>query len=163
MRLYKKKQLKYDSVINSILGKLGVVIVDKKIARIDFLSTSIPLIPPNSLAAKRIISKIKKYFCDPNSKFNLTINLSGTVLQQKIWRLLRTIPVGATITYGELAKIIKTSPRVIGNACRRNPVPIIIPCHRVVAASGLGGYCGKTGQTTLKIKMWLLNHERKIS
>ena len=68
------------------------------------------------------------------------------------------------MTYGELARKIGTGPRVVGNACRCNPIPIIIPCHRVVAAASLGGYCGETkqGTGTVKIKEWLLKHEQSI-
>ncbi|EKD45626.1 MAG: hypothetical protein ACD_69C00203G0002 [uncultured bacterium] len=150
---------KYSCVINSCVGKLGIIIANNQIAKIVYLSTKARLISPKNLVTRQIVSKIKKYFCNPRLQFKLVMNLSGTVLQIKIWKALQKIPCGKTITYGELAQKIGTSPRVIGNACRRNPIPIIIPCHRVVAANGLGGYCGNVNSGAIKIKEWLLKHE----
>lgn len=65
------------------------------------------------------------------------------------------------MTYGEVAKIVGTSPRIVGNACRRNPIPLIIPCHRVLAKAGLGGYFGVDHEHFLQIKRWLLAHEAR--
>ena len=110
--------------------------------------------PQNSIA-HQIIATIKKYFHNPKLQFNLPIQINGTKVQQKIWQALQKIPFGKTITYGELAQKIGTSPRVIGNACRRNSIPIVIPCHRVVTKAGLGGYCGKINGNLLEIKNFL--------
>ena len=63
------------------------------------------------------------------------------------------------MTYGELARRVDSAPRAIGQACRRNPVPIVVPCHRVVAASGVGGYAGELAGMALEMKRWLLRHE----
>ena len=65
-------------------------------------------------------------------------------------------------TYGELAKLLNTSAQAVGNACRENPIPIIIPCHRVVSRASLGGYCGKTSGSKIQIKTWLLQNEGAI-
>ena len=72
---------------------------------------------------------------------------------------MRRIPIGQVVTYGELAKALDSSARAVAGACRANPIPILIPCHRVVAATGLGGYMGETGGEALAIKQWLLQHE----
>jgi len=72
---------------------------------------------------------------------------------------LQSIPYGETRTYGEIAKRLKTSPRAVGNACRNNPLPIIIPCHRVLAATGIGGYDGAVDGKKLDIKLSLLKLE----
>jgi methylated-DNA-[protein]-cysteine S-methyltransferase len=72
---------------------------------------------------------------------------------------LQKIPFGKVKTYGELAKILNTSARAVGNACRRNPVPLIVPCHRIVAATGIGGYAGRTSGDVHNIKRELLQHE----
>lgn len=87
-------------------------------------------------------------------------NLKGTEFQKRVWRALCAIPPGTTKTYGELAKQLNTSPRAIGNACRKNPLPIIIPCHRVVAKNSLGGYAGARIGNLLEIKKWLLRYEK---
>ena len=75
---------------------------------------------------------------------------------------MQKIPYGKTKSYGELAQELKTSARAIGNACRHNPLPIIIPCHRIVAKNNLGGYNGATEGKMLNIKEWLLQHEKKL-
>ncbi|CAL7959874.1 Methylated-DNA--(protein)-cysteine S-methyltransferase [Gammaproteobacteria bacterium] len=160
----KAKQLQaqqYNCAITSPLGKLGLTIVDKELTKIQFLSTRAQLLAAQDSLAHQIVAKIKKYFCSPRLQFKLPIQAKGTPLQKKIWRALQKIPCGKTVTYGELAQKIGTNPRVIGNACRRNPIPIVIPCHRVVAKAGLGGYCGKTCNDFLKIKKWMLQHEHK--
>ncbi|MBT8127262.1 MAG: methylated-DNA--[protein]-cysteine S-methyltransferase, partial [Gammaproteobacteria bacterium] len=91
--------------------------------------------------------------------FDLPCALQGTPFQQKVWNELKKIPCGTVITYGELANKLGTSARAIGNACRKNPIPLVIPCHRVVAANGIGGYSGDTNGAWLRIKSWLLRHE----
>lgn len=147
------------SVIDTPIGKVEIIAIDKQVVRIDYLPAKSRLISPQDPIGQKAAVGIQKYFSDPKTKFNLDFHLVGTDLQKKIWRFLLKIPVGKTITYGELAKKIETSPRVIGNACRRNPIPIVIPCHRVVAKNGIGGYGGKKGGAKLKIKKWLLKHE----
>ena len=81
---------------------------------------------------------------------------AGTAYQQRVWALMRTIPDGATRTYGALAHDLQSGPRAVAGACARNPIPILIPCHRVVGASGLGGYSGGGGVATKRV---LLNIE----
>jgi methylated-DNA-[protein]-cysteine S-methyltransferase len=159
MKAKKLQALQYNCAITSPLGKLGLTIVDNKLTRIEFLSSDALLVVAQDSLSHQIVAKIKKYFCSPKIKFKLPIQAKGTPLQKKIWRALQKIPCGKTVTYGELAQKIGTSPRVIGNACRRNPIPIVIPCHRVVAKTGLGGYFGKTCNGFLKIKKWMLQHE----
>ncbi len=83
----------------------------------------------------------------------------GTVFQRRVWQVLLNIPPGQTRTYGELARELGSSPRAVGGACRRNPIPLLIPCHRVVAANGDGGFAGHTSGRWMDIKRWLLEHE----
>lgn len=159
MRAKQIKTQQRDCVIASPLGKLGLTITNNKLTQVRFLPSNTCLLAAQNYIAHQIVIKIKKYFCNPKLQFKLPIQIKGTPLQQKIWQILQKIPCGKTVTYGELAQKIGTSPRVIGNACCRNPIPIVIPCHRVVAATGFGGYCGKTCNDFLKIKKWLLKHE----
>ncbi|TAM44799.1 MAG: MGMT family protein, partial [Gammaproteobacteria bacterium] len=77
-----------------------------------------------------------------------------------VWNALQRIPAGKVLSYGDLARKLKTGPRAVGNACRANPIPVVVPCHRVVASNGKGGFMGKTGGKALVIKDWLLAHER---
>ena len=83
----------------------------------------------------------------------------GTDYQARVWDQIRKIPYGATQTYGEIAKIIKSGPRAVGNACRCNNLLLIVPCHRVVSATGLGGFMGDSDGSLVKRKQWLLKHE----
>lgn len=108
---------------------------------------------------KQLGQQLKRYFTSPQAGFDLPLSQRGTPYQQRVWRALQHIPAGHTLTYGQLAKRLHTSPRAIGNACRQNPLPLLIPCHRVVAATGLGGFAGKTTGAPLALKRWLLQHE----
>lgn len=103
--------------------------------------------------------QFEAYLADPHRPFRLPLRPIGTAFQQRVWAALRAIPVGETRTYGDLAATLETAPRAIGQACRTNPLPILIPCHRVVARSGLGGFSGESGGRQLAIKRWLLQHE----
>ena len=106
-----------------------------------------------------IADQLNAYFLDGSYHFDLPIDLQGTLFQRKVWRALRAIEPGHTRTYGELARELGTSPRALGGACRANPCPIVVPCHRVVAADGLGGFVGDTSGRKLEVKRWLLEHE----
>ncbi len=108
---------------------------------------------------KKALRQFTLYFRDPSYQFTLPVLLNGTSFQQSVWRVLQNIPPGQTRTYGELACQLQTSPRAVGNACRANPIPIIIPCHRVISKQGLGGFAGKTSGKLINVKRWLLCHE----
>jgi methylated-DNA-[protein]-cysteine S-methyltransferase len=103
---------------------------------------------------------LARYFTNPRARFDVPLVLDGTPFQRLVWRALRRIPSGRVMTYGELARQLKTSARAVGNACRANPVPLFVPCHRVVAKGGEGGFMGRRGGPALGLKRWLLQHER---
>jgi methylated-DNA-[protein]-cysteine S-methyltransferase len=94
-------------------------------------------------------------------QFDLPLELNGTEHQLKVWYALREIPSGQIQTYGGLAKSLHSSPRAIGQACGNNPIPIVIPCHRIVGKNGLGGFMHSTESKELNIKHWLLAHEQR--
>ena len=88
------------------------------------------------------------------------LRLIGTPFQRRVWAVLQQIPPGVTRTYGELARRLGTSPRAVGGACRANPVPLFVPCHRVVTAGGgAGGFAGHGSGRWPQIKRWLLDRE----
>jgi methylated-DNA-[protein]-cysteine S-methyltransferase len=150
----------YTAVISSPIGKLGIDIQDNQLCNIDFLANdnTIPLnIQP---AAQTVCNELKTYFQDGLHHFNVLLLIAGTPFQKKVWQALAKIPPGTTLSYGELAAKLGTSPRAIGNACRANAIPIVIPCHRIVAQQGTGGFAGKTRGTMINIKEWLLAHEK---
>ena len=96
-----------------------------------------------------------------NTDKHITIKLlkQGSPYRHKVWAELCKIPFGETMTYSGLARKIGSSARAVGNACRDNPYPFIIPCHRVVSVSGMGGYCGQTEGDFMAIKDKLLTYE----
>jgi methylated-DNA-[protein]-cysteine S-methyltransferase len=106
-----------------------------------------------------IQQQLKNYFSAATPITSRALMPAGTAFQKSVWNELCKIPVGETRTYGEIANKLNSSARAVGNACRKNPIAIIVPCHRVVSATGLGGYAGKTEGRQLDIKRWLLNHE----
>lgn len=142
----------------SPLGNIQLTFNDDKLISINYTATKSNNQPQNQLTTKTI-NELNKYFNNPNYKFNIDLELNGTPFQQKVWQALQKIPTGKLVTYGDLAKQLNTSPRAIGNACRSNPIPIIIPCHRVVAQNDLGGYSGKQHGKMMNIKKWLIQHE----
>ena len=118
--------------------------------------------PENELA-ERAARQLERYRDDPDARFDLPLRIEGTDFQRRIWTALCEIPRGRTLTYGELARKLGCagveSPRAVGQACGDNHLPIVIPCHRVVAASGVGGFAHSTGGYLLEAKRWLLMHE----
>lgn len=108
---------------------------------------------------KKIKRQLEAYFDNPTRRFNLSLSLKGTPFQQKVWHALQNIPSSQTVSYGELANRLHTSARAVGNACRANPVPLVVPCHRVVAKNGIGGFSGATVGKDIDRKRWLLQHE----
>lgn len=139
--------------------RLGLTFVGEHISEIDFVGPKQHYTLSKSVTVQDVMSQLQEYFLDPKTMFSLEIDVSGTPFQKRVWRQLQQIPAGETRTYGELAKRMHTSPRAVGAACRSNPLPIIIPCHRVVAANGMGGFMGKQSGRAMMIKQWLLRHE----
>jgi len=122
-------------------------------------ATGVRYDPHYTGALKQLGEQLSRYFAEPRSRFEVTTESRGTAYQQRVWRALQQIPVGQTRTYGQLAEQLHSSPRAVGNACRQNPVPLLVPCHRVVAAGGLGGFGGETKGKRIALKRWLLEHE----
>ena len=100
---------------------------------------------PSLLELKPVVDQLEGYFCGTTTRFDLTLDLAGTEFQLRAWRAVRAIPYGQTRTYGQIAKAVGQpgAARAVGLANHNNPVPIVVPCHRVVGADGsLTGYGG---------------------
>ena len=150
----------YQTVVAAPGFSLGVRCNDDEILGIDFLE---PLaeIAPKTLLAKEAARQLRTYLKDPHFKFGLPLAPAGTPFQRKVWQQIAAIESGRTRTYGELASAIKSAPRAVGGACGSNPYPVVVPCHRVIAAGGaLGGFARERGGFLLDVKRWLLAHER---
>jgi len=107
-----------------------------------------------------IAQQLLSYLRGDRDCFSLPLLPSGTPFQQRVWQALQAIPYGQVLSYGVLAKQLGSSARAIGGACRANPIPVIIPCHRVVAAHDIGGFSGDRYGGKVIIKQWLLAHEQ---
>ncbi|WP_419420080.1 methylated-DNA--[protein]-cysteine S-methyltransferase [Legionella sp. D16C41] len=138
------------------IGWLQVEFDEHYIYQANFTLTPIISSDANDLT-QLIAAEIKAYFYNCHHRFQLPLKPQGTTYQQRVWNALLVIPVGRTITYGALANTLQTSPRAIGQACKRNPLALFIPCHRVVGKTSHGGYMGDLKAIDYKIK--LLKHE----
>jgi methylated-DNA-[protein]-cysteine S-methyltransferase len=141
--------------LHSPLGELTVFEQDGRIVALDWGRGAGPQ------SATRVLAEAKRqldaYFDDPSAGFDLPLAPAGTPFQRRVWEAMRAIPPGRTQRYGEIATRLGSSARAVGGACGANPIPIIIPCHRVVGAASLGGYSGGEGEDT---KRHLLAFER---
>lgn len=156
-----RRQMKnYQASIKTPFAHLGLSFIDNKLAAIDFIDAETE-IKPGDKSAINVCNQIRQYIDNPKAdkRFDILCSIEGTPFQQKVWSELKKIPPGKVVTYGELAKKLGTSARAVGNACRKNPIPVVIPCHRVVSSSGIGGYAGDSRGGLLRIKSWLLQHE----
>ena len=150
----------YAARIKAPFATLGVIADHAFVKAIHFLPASVSAKSPtfNTIAHLAAV-QLMSYLNNPKFKFDLPIRLSGTKHQLDVWHGMQKIAAGKTSTYGELAESIASSPRAVGTACGRNPLPIVVPCHRIVAANGLGGFMGGKLDDPLAIKRWLLIHE----
>ncbi len=121
----------------------------------------VPTMPAKiSSFADEVVRQLKSYVKDSKFKFDLPYTLSGTEHQLKVWHLMENLKPGECVTYGQAAHEIKSAPRAVGGACGKNPLPVIVPCHRIIAANNaLGGFNSGNIFFSLGIKKWLLEHE----
>ena len=128
---------------------------------IDFLPAGEESQQPSNTFAKAVCKQLLDYVKNPSTQFSVPIKLCGTPHQQKVWKSLLAIPRGETRSYGELAAELKSGAQAVGQACGGNLIPIIIPCHRVISKTGLGGFMRHASGVSLDIKRWLLAHEQR--
>lgn len=146
-------------VMDTPIGRLAIHTYAGKLIGIDYGVRSEPSQHLGDPLHKKIASQVRRYFARPSTGFDLPLSLTGTPFQLKVWRALQRIPASKTLSYGELAERLHTSARAVGNACRANPVPLVVPCHRVIAKHGIGGFAGATAGPSIARKRWLLVHE----
>jgi methylated-DNA-[protein]-cysteine S-methyltransferase len=149
----------YDAIIDFPKMKVAVTIRDERVTDIRYLPPSATVKAPANALAERAVRQLETYRQNPDTTFDLPLLIEGTEFQRRLWDALCAIPRGKTMTYGEMAKRLGGEARAIGQACGDNRLPIVIPCHRVVAADGLGGFAHSTSGYLLEAKRWLLLHE----
>jgi methylated-DNA-[protein]-cysteine S-methyltransferase len=149
----------YQAKLPTPFALLGIRTEGDVLAEITFLpGTGKPLGPQSRLAA-RACAQIERYLNDPQFRFDLPLVPQGTEFQRRVWAKIAAIGAGRTRSYGEIARELRSAPRAVGQACGANPIPIVVPCHRVLAAGGIGGFAHHEGGFHLAIKRWLLAHE----
>jgi methylated-DNA-[protein]-cysteine S-methyltransferase len=152
----------YNAVIEAPFGKVGVRVDEAAgvVRLIEYLPGAVAAVAPDSPLAERAVRQIERYLESPAASFDLPLADAGTPFQRCVWQAMCDIAPGHVLTYGEIAKQIGGTPRAVGQACGDNPFPIVVPCHRVVAANGLGGFAHHAGDGFfLRVKRWLLAHE----
>lgn len=152
----------YQAILQLPIGKVGIRATHDYLISIEYVDDNESLLKPKTTMAKEAVEQLLCYFADPTYPFSIPMTLNVKPFQQTVLSQLQQIPVGKTQTYADIAKLLNTSPRPVGNACRHNPIPIIIPCHRVVAEKDLGGYSGQKKGRLIEIKQWLLKHESAL-
>lgn len=118
---------------------------------------------PQDPVLARAAAQVRAWFGGALEAFDLPLADLGTPFQRRVWSALRRIPRGQTRRYGELAQALGSAPRAVGGACRANPWLVVVPCHRAVSASGLGGFMGAQGGAALDLKAALLAHEAHVA
>lgn len=139
--------------VESPVGPLFVSEADGAITRVSWQAGEIGEETPLLARAR---AQLAEYFDGKRQAFDLPLRVSGSAFQQEVCAAMSAIPFGETRTYGEIARGLGVPAQAVGQACGANPVPVVIPCHRVLGATSLGGYSGEGGVET---KVWLLRHE----
>jgi methylated-DNA-[protein]-cysteine S-methyltransferase len=155
--------MRWDAVIEFPKMKVAVETRDERVAGIRYLPLSAESKAPANALAERAVRQLERYRQNPDIRFDLPLLIEGSEFQRRLWAALCEIPRGRTLTYGEMARKLGgedfESARAVGQACGDNRLPIVIPCHRVVAADGIGGFSHTTEGFLIDAKRWLLMHE----
>ncbi len=151
----------FSAIVSAPFGAVGIRTEPGIVREMVYLPPSFHEQPPGDPLAERAARQIEHYFADPDYRFALPLAQVGTAFQRKVWSVIAAIPRGEVLTYGAVAKRIQSAPRAVGQACGANWHPIVIPCHRVTASGGLGGFSNHDDETGfhLGVKRWLLAHE----
>lgn len=148
----------YDAVIAAPFGSVAVITQDDYLISVQLLPMQVPVKSASHPFTHSVLMQIEQYFEQPDTKLDIPYAVNGTPFQKRVWQAISEIPCGQTLTYTELAQKVASGARAVANVCGANQVPLVIPCHRVVAKNSLGGYMqGVEGG--LAIKQWLLAHE----
>jgi methylated-DNA-[protein]-cysteine S-methyltransferase len=153
----------YEAILPAPFGAIGIHTCDDCLTGLTFLPPGTPLRAASTRLIKNIAAALDAYYAEPNYRFSLALAPQGTPFRLKVWHALEQISAGSTLAYGDIARQLGTSPRAVGQAVGDNPIPIIIPCHRVIAADGsLGGFMHSRTGYSQDIKRWLLKHEHVL-
>ena len=151
----------FSAIVHAPFGAIGIRTEADAVRELVYLPKSFDEIEPADAVSEIAAEQVRCYLADADFRFDLPMSERGTHFQRKVWDVIAAIPRGDVLTYGEVARIIQSAPRAVGQACGANWFPLVIPCHRVTAAGGLGGFSHHDDETGfhLGVKRWLLSHE----
>jgi methylated-DNA-[protein]-cysteine S-methyltransferase len=150
----------YQAKLPTPFAVLGIRIEEDWLTDIEYLPVDTLPMEPRGALAKEVCDQLSAYVRDSRFAFDLSLHIGGTLHQRRVWRAIEAIPSGTTRSYADIAAELNSAPRAVGQACGANRLPIVIPCHRVIARNGgLGGFMNASDGMPLSIKRWLLSHE----
>ena len=153
------RQPDFQAKLDTPFGIVGLRTEGGVLSEVVYLPRSAGTLAPASPLAEQACAQIEQYVADPGFRFKLPLKQVGTDFQRRVWVALAAIPRGETRTYGGIARLLRSAPRAVGQACGSNHFPLVIPCHRVIAATGLGGFAHHSSGYLIEVKRWLLAHE----
>ena len=145
------------ATLETFIGRLGLVEEEGRIKQLLWNGEDRGI---RSDVLEEGIHQLSGYFAGDRDRFDLPLSPAGTDFQQKVYNAMLEIPKGETRSYGDIAQDLGVAAQPVGQACGSNPIPVIIPCHRVVGSSGVGGFSGKGG---VEMKVELLKFENAYS
>lgn len=149
----------YQAKLAAPFAVLGIRTAGERLAGIDYLPKGAATLAPMNRLAERACRQIERYLDDAGFRFALPFEFRGTEFQCRVWQAVYRIPSGRTRSYLDIARELESAPRPVGGACGANRIPLVIPCHRVLASHGIGGFMHARRGPPLEVKRWLLRHE----
>jgi methylated-DNA-[protein]-cysteine S-methyltransferase len=151
----------FSAIVAAPFGAIGIRTGAGVLRELVYLPSTFDEKAPTDALAEIAARQIERYLVEPDFRFDLPLAEAGSAFQHRVWAAIASIPRGQVRTYGQVAKNIGSAPRAVGQACGANWFPLVIPCHRVTAAGGLGGFSHHDDATGfhLGVKRWLLAHE----
>ena len=150
----------WSATLRAPFAVLGVRTNDRAVTDVAYLPLATRARAPRDPVAERAVREIERYLDDPQFRFAVPLAPRGTPFQQRVWEVIAAIPRGESRTYLEVARLVRSAARAVGQACGANRIALIIPCHRVVGTRGaLGGFMHAAQGDAIDIKRWLLAHE----
>jgi len=155
---------RFDAIMRTPFGGIGirtegVGTEDECVAEIVYLPPGTREVAPKNRLAEHTCALFERYLDNARFAFELPLKPVGTRFQRRVWERIAAIPSGRVRSYGEVARELHSGPRAVGQACGANYFPLVVPCHRVVATGGIGGFARGDNGFHLEIKRWLLAHE----
>ena len=151
----------YDAVVAAPFGAVAIQARDDFLTRLELLAEPLAEVASDNAFVQNVARQVSEYLRNPQTVLSIPFAVKGTPFQRRVWQAIAAIPSGKTLSSGELADRVGSGPRAVANVCGANQVPLFIPCHRVVAKNGLGGFMQGDARG-LAIKTWLLEHEKQV-